>query len=101
MIFKCIKKSGKKFESWNGEIKNIKDYGNYYEAIIISRSSLFVVFGITSRGGFLCVPDFNKGCHLVTLSNSFWNKEKLIEILGEVDGLTVFFALYEFSKYYK
>ena len=53
-----------------------------------------VLFGKTSRGGFACIPDFGTGCHLTDLKNKFWNTEKLIEVLGKVDGTTVATALY-------
>jgi hypothetical protein len=48
-----------------------------------------VVLGPTSRGGFACFPDFNIGRHLVNLKDKFGNTEKLVEVLGKADGLTV------------
>jgi len=40
------------------------------------------------------MPDFGAGCHLVDLKDRFWNTEKLSDVLGEVDGITVAEALY-------
>lgn len=52
-----------------------------------------VLFGETSRGGFACMPDFGAGCHLTDLKDKFWNTEKLTQVLGKVDGITVATAL--------
>jgi hypothetical protein len=59
-----------------------------------------LIFGETSRGKFACIPDFGVGCHLVDLSNQFWNEEKLINILGKIDGATVAAALNHLAKNY-
>ena len=40
------------------------------------------------------MPDFGAGCHLVDLKDRFWNTEKLSDVLGEVDGITVAESLY-------
>lgn len=80
-------------ETWHGKIVMLKNHGNHYEFTIQSRSSIMVIFGKTSRGYFACMPDFNVGCHLVDLSDSFWNTERLTKVLGKVDGITVANAL--------
>jgi hypothetical protein len=41
----------------------------------------------------LILPDFNVGCHLVELNDVFWNTERLTEVLGVADGVTVASAL--------
>lgn len=94
MKFKC--KLGK--EEWNGTICNLAQQNNVYEFWIQSRSSIMVIFGSTSRGGFACFPDFQVGCHLTSLKDKFWNTEQLIGILGKVDGLTVATALFKLSE---
>jgi hypothetical protein len=78
---------------WPGSITMFKNYGTHYEFMIQSRSSIMVVFGKTSRGFFACMPDFNVGCHLVNLNDIFWNSERLTEVLGIADGVTVASAL--------
>ncbi|MBN1469886.1 MAG: hypothetical protein JW924_14250 [Fusobacteriaceae bacterium] len=80
-------------EKWSGKIERIENRTNYYEIKIVSRSSIFILLGKTSRGNFACFPDFNVGCHLVDLKDKFWNKEKLIEVLGRADGISVASAL--------
>ena len=44
-------------------------------------------------GYFACMPDFNVGCHLANLNDIFWNSERLSNVLGKVDGITVANAL--------
>lgn len=92
--FKCKYKK----ESWQGTISEFKNYGTHYEFWILSRSSIMVIFGKTSRGYFACMPDFNIGCHLVNLNDVFWNTEKLTQVLGVADGVTVANALVFLSK---
>ena len=94
MLFKCINQTETKNENWSGVITKCVKFIGYYEIMIESRSSIMVLFGKTSRGGFACIPDFGVGCHLVELENIFWNTEKLVEVLGKVDGITVATALY-------
>jgi len=97
MIFECVKKTGKRTESWKGYITDFKNYGSHYEIKIESRSGILVLFGKTSYGGFACIPDFGAGCHLTNLKDKFWNTEKLTKILGNIDGITVACALYELA----
>jgi hypothetical protein len=87
--FKCVNND----EEWVGKITHLDNRTNYYEFWIISRSSIMTILGSTSRGNFVCFPDFNVSCHLVDLNNTFWNTEKLTTILGTVDGITVASAL--------
>jgi hypothetical protein len=39
------------------------------------------------------MPDFNAGCHLANPKDIFWNTEKLVRVLGKIDGITVAYAL--------
>lgn len=94
MIFECVKQSGNRKEKWPGRITYIRNYGSHFELNIVSRSSLIVLFGKTSRGFFACIPDFGSGCHLVNPYDIFWNTESLSRVLGKVDGITVATALY-------
>jgi hypothetical protein len=93
MEFQCRSANDK----WKGIICNLKRQSNTYEFWIKSRSSIMVVFGTTSRGGFACFPDFQAGCHLTDLKDKFWNTEQLVAVLGEVDGLTVSAALFKLA----
>jgi hypothetical protein len=94
MRFQCKSKE----DEWEGVVCNLVQHNNVYEFWIKSRSSIMVVFGPTSRGGFACFPDFQVGCHLTDLKDRFWNTEQLIGILGEVDGLTASAAICEVAR---
>lgn len=94
MRFQCSKETKNKNEKWEGVITKYARHDVHYEVMIESRSSIMVLFGKTSRGGFACMPDFGAGCHLADLKNKFWNTEKLTQVLGKVDGITVATALY-------
>jgi hypothetical protein len=97
MTFECVRKKGKKTERWKGIIRGFRKYASHYEFRIESRSGITVIFGKTLYGGFACMPDFGAGCHLSTLNDKYWNTEKLTEVLGEIDGITVASALYALS----
>ena len=43
------------------------------------------------------MPDFGVGCHMIGLENQSWNTEKLIGVLGKIDGITVATALNELA----
>ena len=95
MIFSCFYNwvDGEK-ESWTGKIDVVHNYGNHYEIFIVSRSSIQVFIGKSSRGIFNCMPDFHAGCHLSTVDDVFYNKEQLIYAMDNpIDGTTVAFAL--------
>ncbi|HEY6950009.1 MAG TPA: DUF6618 family protein [Nitrososphaeraceae archaeon] len=93
MRFTCTTKE----DEWEGIVSNLVKHSDSYEFWIKSRSSIMVIFGATSRGGFACIPDFKVGCHLTDLKDKFWNTEQLVGVLGEVDGLTVSTALFELA----
>ena len=94
MEFECVWSKNNKTEKWKGKITSFTPYGSHYEIHIQSRSFILVLFGKSSSGGFACMPDFNAGCHLISLYDKFWNTEKLVGALGKVDGITVATALY-------
>ncbi len=95
MIFSCFYRweDGEK-ESWTGKIDYIHNYGKHYEIYILSRSSIQVFIGKSSRGIFACMPDFHASCHLSNLNDIFYNKEKLIYAMDNaIDGTTIACAL--------
>lgn len=98
MKFKCEIETTEGREKWNGEIKRIVNHGSHCELLIESRSSILVLYGRTTQGGFACMPDYEVGCHLVDLKDKFWNEEKLCSVLGLVDGITTATALYRLSE---
>lgn len=98
MSFICERKLRKGIETWKGRIKYSTDLGGYYEIYIESRSSIFVILGPYSDGYFACIPDFGAGCYIAGLSDYFYNKEKLVRVLGTIDGITVATALQSLAE---
>jgi len=100
--FECNRKINKdKTEKWTGIIPRITDYGTHFEIRIEARSGIMALFGRASRGGFICLPDHGVGCHIANLNDKYWNIENLLEILDEVEALTVAEALYSLHKVIK
>ena len=97
LTFNCTKNVNGIIEKWDGCINKFINYGSHYEIKIESRSSIMVLFGKSSSIAFCSIPDFGAGCHLVDLKDKFWNTEKLVDVLGKVDGITVAQALYSLS----
>ncbi|HBY56128.1 MAG TPA: hypothetical protein DEG23_04890, partial [Coxiellaceae bacterium] len=65
-------------DDWDGIINQIVWFANHCEIFITSRSSLRVLIGKCSLGIFACIPDYQAGCYLSTLNDTFLNSEKLI-----------------------
>lgn len=97
MVFQCVNQTKKGKETWTGSITSIINYGSHYEITINSRSGILVLLGKTSMGNFACMPDFGAGCHLGTLDDKFYSTEKLSNVLGKIDGITVASALYSIA----
>ena len=87
-------------KSWEARIEYIKNYGSHYEMRIQSYyGSILIFFGKTAFGYFACIPDFQAGCHLSYLKDTFWNTEQLTRIVDEVTGITVAQALCSAADY--
>ncbi|MBK5201615.1 MAG: hypothetical protein JJE21_08840 [Spirochaetaceae bacterium] len=93
MIFECVNQTKKKKETWTGRITSMINYGSHFEIKIESRSGILVLLGKTTLGNFACMPDFGAGCHLAKLKDKFYSTEKLSNVLGKIDGITVACAL--------
>lgn len=93
MNFECSMETENGIETWYGLIVNLINHGSHYEMRIESRSGIIVIFGESRLGYFACIPEWNAGCNLAHPSDIFWNTEKLVRVLGKVDGITVACAL--------
>jgi hypothetical protein len=83
-----------KNESWPVNIRIFSKQGEYYEAGIEGRGSYFhVITGIHAGGRFLCIPNWDIGCELSDLTDTYWNAEKIGRRLKAVDKATVICAL--------
>lgn len=56
MKFECIEQVNDDDKKWDGIITKFTRYESHCEIKIESRSSIMVLFGKTSRGGFACMP---------------------------------------------
>jgi len=74
-------------------ITKLTKFGSHYELKIESRSGFIVVIGKTNCGNFVCIPDYDAGCHLSRLNDLFWNSERIRKIINKVDAITVAHAL--------
>lgn len=78
---------------WSGNITSFINYGSHYEMRIESLSGITVLFGKTSMGNFICIPDFDAGCHLAELNDEFYSREKISGVINQVDAITIAKAL--------
>lgn len=86
-------------DDWDGVVKQINRFGSHYEIFITSRSSVRVLIGRSTTGLFACIPDFDAGCHLSSLNDTYYNSERLIRALEDpVDGTTIACALKALSN---
>lgn len=100
--FTCLiyDKDNSPLESWEARISYIKNYGSHYEMRIqFFYGSVLVLFGKTVFGYFACIPDFEAGCYLSYLKDTFWNTKQLTRIIDEVTGITVAKALNAIADY--
>ena len=58
-----------------------------------------VLLGECSDGNFICIPGIDVGCPLASLTDVFWNSERLSQIMNPVDAETVVKAIADYAKY--
>lgn len=76
--------------SWSCKLKLIDLHPPFYEVILEGRGSSFhVIVGPQINGMYLCIPNWQIGCELSALSDTFWNSEQLSRHLNPVDTRTV------------
>ncbi|HCS74366.1 MAG TPA: hypothetical protein DIW17_10890 [Clostridiales bacterium] len=98
IAFNCREKIGRKFEQWDGSIKDIRNYGSHYEIQVESRSRFIFMVGKYVNGNFISVPAFDVGCDLSSYGDYFWNNEKLARHMSPVDAATIAEALRTLHK---
>ncbi|CAM3803957.1 hypothetical protein ABER99_21370 [Paenibacillus glucanolyticus] len=97
MEFNCS--NGK--TTWQGKIKNYKEYGNHYSLDISARGSgISLYFGQASFGQwFICIPDWNAGLIIGDLRQVSYNAEKIgVAMENDYDGHSVAKALFVFAE---
>lgn len=87
--------------SWTGEIIPIQLSVEPYEVEVSARGSYFhLLVGHHAYGNYICIPNWNIGTELASLTDFFWNLERLrATTLKKVDVCSVAYALHELSKY--
>lgn len=87
-------------QKWEGDISPIR-LTEPYEIEVSARGSEFhMIFGAHEYGNYLCIPNWNIGTEMASLSDRFWNYERLIQYAGlaEVDACSIADALVKLSK---
>lgn len=81
---------------WKAELNNLRVGINHSEMDVSGRGSSFhVIFGRYTYGNYLCIPILNVGCELASLTDAFWNTERIESQMGKIDAITVASALKE------
>lgn len=98
MNFKCINtRAGKcpaQEREWTGQAEIVFQTADTAELIIYGRGSrLDTLIGRYRFGLYVCIPDMNVGCHISSMSDFFWNWERLSEQMNQTDAVTVAWAL--------
>lgn len=86
---------------WTGKIVPIRLGAEPYEVEISARGSYFhLLFGHHAYGNYCVIPNWDIGTELSSLSDSFWNLERLSSTkLKKADACSIAYALLELSKY--
>lgn len=99
MDYICYYQKGKKKQSWIGQLKIINSSDDSYELEIQSRGWMFhVITGSHCWGNYICIPNHDVGSELASLSDVFWNRERLSRLIHPIDAATVAYGLSELSK---
>lgn len=79
---------------WSGRAGLAAHTASMAELIVCGRGSrMDVIIGKYRGGLYLCIPDINVGCPLSSMSDTFWNQERLSGQMNPVDAATVAWAL--------
>ncbi len=100
IIFRASLPSDPK-KAWMGEIIPIRLGQGPIEVEVTARGSYFhLVVGHHAYGNYICIPNWDIGTELSSLSDSFWNQERLSGTkLKKVDACSIAYALLELSKH--
>lgn len=94
MDYICYHQTEKRKQQWTGhlDIHHISD--KIFELEITGRGSHFyAIVGNHSYGNFICIPCHEVGSELASLSDVFWNLERLSKQMNNIDAVTVAYAL--------
>lgn len=100
LTYECHGNPKMQLQKWKGSISLIQ-LTEPYEVEISARGSTFhMIFGAYEYGNYLCIPNWNIGTEMASLSDRLWNYERLTQYVGlaEVDACSVVDALAKLSK---
>lgn len=88
-------------QNWTGEILYADFHRIFMEGEVQARGNSFhIVIGTSSRGNYLCIPNWSIGIALADFNDYFWNHEKLrrdYPELSEVDACSITYAIAEMA----
>ena len=101
ITYTCTNRDGMSdIDSWHGVIRIISLDSPCEIEVRARGSSLHVLLGSHAYGNFICIPNWDIGCELASLSDSFWNLERLCNAgLRVVDAISVVDAFVALSDY--
>lgn len=87
-------------QKWEGSISLIQLTAPYEVEVSARGSTFHMIFGAHEYGNYLCIPNWNIGTEMASLSDRLWNYERLTQYSGlaEVDACSVVDALAKLSK---
>lgn len=103
MYFKCKNPSAGHVHEreWTGQAEITRHTANMTELLIYGRGSrMDTIIGKYQNGLYLCIPDIDVGCPLSSMSDIFWNRERLSGQMNAVDAITVAWALKAAAAYW-
>jgi len=90
--------------AWTGNIHFIRLEAPFEFLITARGSSFHLIVARYCQGNYICIPNWNVGIDIASLSDSFWNLEHLADTYPDislVDVLSVTDALAALSEYIK
>lgn len=86
---------------WTGQVEIAIQTAHTVELIIYGRGSrMDAIIGKYSIGLYICIPDINVGCPISSMSDFFWNRQRLSEQMNQTDAVTVACALKAAASYW-
>lgn len=99
MNYSCNTLTSRGVIDWECTVELIDQHDAFYEAIIEGKGSSFhVIVGPQINGNFLCIPNWQIGCELASLSDVFWNSEQISQHLNQIDTKTVALGLMQLQN---
>ena len=94
MNFSCSLEQDDGKSCWDASIRILFCSSRICEAVAEGRSTTFhFIAGHYRDGNFLCVPSHGFGCELSSLTDTFWNSERIRKHLCPVDSATLVAAI--------